>query len=94
MLISSCMNNIKPKYRYQRASKKLRGFNSAYYFMVNENKIHVCKQFFMATFGINSRIVQMVVKKQEGLVIGITEPEKRRQHGNHATVPHDMKEDV
>ncbi|KAJ8884770.1 hypothetical protein PR048_010966 [Dryococelus australis] len=82
--------------QYQTASKKLCCFNSAqtYHFMVNENKIRFCEQFFMVTSGIDSRIVQMVVKKQEGSVMYIIEPKKHGKHGNHATVPHDKKEDV
>lgn len=91
--IASCMQTITPKYRYVKADNSRR-FNSAFHLDLNGQNIRVCKLFFMATLGINSRIIRTVLEKQESLTKGILRPELRGKHKNHATVSEDVKNSI
>lgn len=55
---------IKPKYKYTNAAKP-RLPNNAFYFTVNNNKIRVCKTFFINTRGICDRQIRTVKKKTD-----------------------------
>ena len=55
---------IMSKYKYTNAAKP-RSPNNAFYFTVNNNKIRVCKTFFINTLGICDRQIRTVKKKTE-----------------------------
>lgn len=77
MFIASCLTSITLRYRYLNATTKFRSLNTAYYFKLEAENIRVCKQFFMATLSINSRIIRTVIEKQKKSVTGVVEPENR-----------------
>ncbi|XP_063635225.1 uncharacterized protein LOC134805981 [Cydia splendana] len=62
--IRSCMMEIKPKYKYTNAEKP-RLPNNAFYFTVNNNRIRVCKTFYINTLGISDRQIRTVKQKTD-----------------------------
>ncbi|VEN64043.1 unnamed protein product [Callosobruchus maculatus] len=94
MFIASCISSIKPRYRYLNATTKFRGTNNAYFFKLRDENVRVCKQFFMATLSINSRIIRTVIEKRSDSVGPIVEPEKRGKHENHKKVCEEIKNGV
>lgn len=91
--IVASMESIIPKYRYDKPGS-LRRHNNAFYLDSGGEKVRVCKHFFIATVGINSRAIRTVTEKQDSLTKGILETEMRGKHNNHATLPEDIKESV
>lgn len=95
MFIVSCIDRINPKYRYPTQQQKSRGLNNAFYFTFSSGeKICVCKYFFMATLGINSQVIQTVLKKKSSSVAGVIQPEKRGKHNNHQALSDTIKDEV
>lgn len=78
--IRDSMTDIEPKYKYTNA-KNPRCNNKAYHFLVNNNKIRVCKTFFKATLNISDRMIFTVQKKinENGFVI----EDLRGKHQSH-----------
>jgi hypothetical protein len=60
--ISKLMTEVKPQYRYDRVNSN-RSYNHAFYFIVNDVKIRVCKKFFKAILDVNDRPIRTVIEK-------------------------------
>lgn len=71
------MCTINPKHRSQTSNRSL---NYSYCFIVNNEKVKVCKSMFMNTLGISSRVILTTTKK---MCDGILEEDKRGKHGKH-----------
>lgn len=78
--INKHMLSIKPKYRYT-TTKKGRKLNNAFYFTIAEQRIRVCKAFFINTLDISARAIQTVIDKRTSL--GTIEEDLRGKHRNH-----------
>lgn len=94
MFVASSITQIKPRYRYLNAERQYRGFNNAFHFKIKDTNIRVCKIFFMATLGINSRIIRTVLQKQEGSLTGVLQGESRGKHNNHSSTSEEIKADA
>lgn len=88
--INSSTKAIVPAFRFS-GKEKPRGYNNAYYFDVDNEKIRVCKKFFMNTLDINDRVIRTVFQKRD---LGFIEIEKRGKHGNHKKVDESIKQAV
>lgn len=64
--ISNSMQIIQPKDRYirQGGTRSPRNNNNAFYFILKEQKVRVCKLFFKNTLDINDRPIRTVLEKQ------------------------------
>lgn len=71
------MCTINSKHRSQTSNRFL---NYSYCFIVNNEKIKVCKSMFMNTLSISSRVILTTIKK---MCDGKLEEDKRGKHGNH-----------
>ncbi|CAG9772069.1 unnamed protein product [Ceutorhynchus assimilis] len=92
--ISSNMKTVAPKYKYSNAENP-RQPNNAYYFVVDDKNIRVCKFFFMATLSINNRVIQTVIMKQKHCESGkVVASDKRGKHGNHHKVDEEIKNGI
>jgi hypothetical protein len=89
--ISSCMIDIKPKYRYTNAEKP-RLPNSALYFTVNGNKIRVCKKYFINSLDESDRQLRTVKKKIN--LQGFIEKDRRGKHENRKQVDPTLLQDI
>lgn len=78
--ISSCLVKVSAKYRYTNAENP-RGFNHAFYFTIANNKIRVCKTFFINTLAITDRMVRTVKAKTDSN--GFVEQDNRGAHNHH-----------
>ncbi|CAK1589667.1 unnamed protein product [Parnassius mnemosyne] len=88
--INSCTKPIMPAIRF--SGKQIpRGYNNAFYFIINNEQIRVCKKFFMATLDVNDRVIRTVFRKRE---LGFVEIDKRGKHGHHKKVDESIKESV
>lgn len=88
--ISKCMQQVNPNYRYVKPDSK-RNMNHAFYFVVNDVKVRVCKYFFTHTLDIPNRYIRTVVSKLEN---GFVNEDLRGRHGNHKQVDPQVKENV
>lgn len=61
--IRSCMEEVQPKYRYMQARQ--RRLNRAFYFTVDDQKVRVCRRFFMATLDISTKVVRTAILKSD-----------------------------
>ncbi|XP_069357551.1 uncharacterized protein [Maniola hyperantus] len=61
--INSCTKAIVP-FRFYGKEKR-RSHNNAFYFIVINKEIRVCKKFFMATLDVTDRVTRTVFKKRE-----------------------------
>lgn len=92
--IAANVMTIKPKYRYQKEDSNRR-LNTGCYLTRNGCKERVCKQFFVATLGISTRVLRTVEEKRlSSGDLNVVSPDKRGKHGNHATVSADVKEGI
>ncbi|KAJ8963754.1 hypothetical protein NQ314_005405 [Rhamnusium bicolor] len=92
--ISSNMQTVNPRYKYSNAATP-RNPNNAYYFIIGDNSVRVCKHFFIATLAINNRVIQTVLKKQKVCQSGkIVEVDKRGKHNNHYKVDQQIKNEI
>lgn len=57
------MEEVQPKYRYMQARQ--RRLNRAFYFTVDDQKVRVCRRFFMATLDISTKVVRTVILKSD-----------------------------
>nr|CAI5821986.1 unnamed protein product [Callosobruchus analis] len=81
--LATNMSLVQPKYQYKRDSSH-RQQNHAFYFILNNQKVRVCKYFFKATLAINDRPIRTVAQKKLLASTGqIIEPDKRGRHGKH-----------
>nr|CAH7755082.1 unnamed protein product [Callosobruchus chinensis] len=81
--LATNMSLVQPKYQYKRDSSH-RQQNHAFYFILNNQRIRVCKCFFKATLAINDRPIRTVAQKKLLAPTGqIIEPDKRGRHGKH-----------
>ncbi|CAH1110705.1 unnamed protein product [Psylliodes chrysocephalus] len=87
--ISRNMESIKPNYRYPQPNS--RRLNNAFYFQINQDKIRVCKLFFMRTLDINARTIYTVIQKS---ISGSVSDDKRGKHGKHKRVDDDIKNGI
>ncbi|CAG5040048.1 unnamed protein product [Parnassius apollo] len=88
--INSSTKAIVPAFRFS-GKEKPRGYNNAYYFVVDNEKIRVCKKFFMNTLDVNDRVIRTVFQKRD---LGFIDIEKRGKHGNHKKVDESIKQAV
>ncbi|CAG5016528.1 unnamed protein product [Parnassius apollo] len=88
--INSSTKAIVPAFRFS-GKEKPRGYNNAYYFDVDNEKIRVCKKFFMNTLDVNDRVIRTVFQKRD---LGFIDIEKRGKHGNHKKVDESIKQAV
>lgn len=89
--ISSCMESIKPQYRYPTENSP-RNFNNAFYFDINGTRMRVCKTYFKSTLAITDRPIRTVLSKKLDCR-GVYE-DNRGKHGKHATVPPHVKSSI
>lgn len=80
-----------PKYRLNTEGSK-RGYNTAYYFTVGEEKIRVCKDYFMKTLDVGDKFIRNAFKKLDRS--GILEKERRGSHGNERKISEAVKNDI
>lgn len=82
--INQCTTLIKPKYRYPcencNSERKMRALNNAFYFVVDNKKIRVCKKFFKSTLDINDRVIKTVRDKTN--LDGFVTEDLRGKHNN------------
>lgn len=88
--ILTLIQEVNPKYRYIRQGSS-RTTNHAFYFYKDEQKIRVCKQFFVATLGITNRCIRTVKEKITNGTLG---EDNRGKHTNHKEVSKDIKDGV
>ncbi|CAH2010520.1 unnamed protein product [Acanthoscelides obtectus] len=91
--IAGRMLTIKPKYRCQKGENSRR-LNSSFFFDLDGQNIRICKQFFMSTLGISSRVIRTVTEKQDSMTKGILKQEIRGKHTNHYSISNGIKEDI
>ncbi|KAL0821161.1 hypothetical protein ABMA28_005780 [Loxostege sticticalis] len=89
--IRSCLMEVMPKYKYTNAQKP-RLPNNAFYFTVNEQRIRVCKQFYINTLDISDRQIRTVKAKTDSQ--GFLEQEKRGKHDNRKRINSDVLQDI
>lgn len=63
--INSCTKAIMPAIRFT-GKQKPRGYNNAFYFTVDNEKIRVCKKFFIE-LDVNDRVIRTLFLKRIGL---------------------------
>lgn len=85
------MKEINPKYRYTAQAGSGRASNHAFYFILNDKKMHVCKQFFVATLGITNRCIRTVKSKIKDGTLG---QDNRGKLVNHNGVSEEIKNDI
>lgn len=93
VFIAGRMLTIKPKYRYQKGDNSRR-LNSSFFFDLDGQNVRICKQFFMSTLGISSRVIRTVTEKQDSMTKGILKQEMRGKHTNHKSISNDIREDI
>ena len=89
--VSSCMNEIAPKYRYSNAQNP-RKFNHAFYFIVDNDKRRVCKTFFLHTLDITDRMIRTVKSKRD--TEGFVQKDLRGKHTGHIKVDGNIIQDM
>ncbi|KAJ8928623.1 hypothetical protein NQ314_018786 [Rhamnusium bicolor] len=89
--ISSNIETVDSKYRYPKENRN-RCHNQAYFLIKNEEKIRVCKKFFMATLDIGDTIIRTTIKKRDCNLIVVSG--KRSKHRKHKNLDPDLKEAV
>jgi len=94
--ISNSMQTIQPKYRYirQGGTRSPRNNNNAFYFILKEQKVRVCKLFFKNTLDINDRPIRTVLEKQNKIANILLEGDKRGKHGNHVKVDDKIRDSI
>ena len=81
---------VKPKYRRTKPNSK-KSLNMSYSFIVNGEKIKVCKKMFMATLGVGNTMISTAFSKSKD---GFIEGEKRGKHGKQKKLSPETKEGV
>lgn len=77
--LGSCIEQIQLKYR--RITAEMPGKpNSAFYFIVNGERVRVCKIFLINTLGITERTIRTVISARASGT-GIVVEDKRGKHG-------------
>ncbi|XP_074036389.1 uncharacterized protein [Leptinotarsa decemlineata] len=88
--ISKLMDEVKPKYCYKKDDSH-RSANYSYNFIINRNKVKVCKKMFTDTLCISSTFLTTVKKKMSST--GVIEPDLRGKHLNQPkTDPQTIKD--
>lgn len=87
------MDSIKPKYQYKRENSN-RMCNNAFYFLIGENKIRVCKTYFKGTLAITDRPIRTVLHKKLESISGMISTDLRGKHDNHRKIDDAIKEAV
>ncbi|KAI8420441.1 hypothetical protein MSG28_008931 [Choristoneura fumiferana] len=80
--IRNNMSKVETKYRYTRVGSNRINMNNAYYLPLNEQRIRVCKLFFMNTLSISDKTIRTVVQKTSKHT-GIQLKDGRGKHDNH-----------
>lgn len=90
--IVTLMQEIHAKYAYPKLidGKRKRTNNNAFYFMKNDEKVRVCKVFFISTLGITNRCIRSVISKKKG---GNFE-DMSGKHSKQKQVPDEIKNDI
>lgn len=89
-----CTEKLVSKYRrITSTSSEPRRVNCAFYFLIDGQKIRVCKTFLINTLGITERSIRTVIKsKASGMEIA---PEdKRGKHGKHKKLDEEILKSV
>lgn len=81
--IRCCMMEVKPRYKYSNAARP-RLPNNAFYFTVNNNKIRVCKTFFINTLGICDRQIRTTKMKTDPQ--GFLSKDNRGKHASRKAI--------
>lgn len=94
--ISNSMQTIQPKYRYIRQGgiRSPRNNNNAFYFILKEQKVRVCKLFFKNTLDINDRPIRTVLEKQNKIVNTLLEGDRRGKHGKHVKLDDNIRDGI
>ncbi|CAG9765712.1 unnamed protein product [Ceutorhynchus assimilis] len=89
--ISSCMDILKPTYRYPKQDMN-RSLNQAYFLVKNEEKVRVCKKFFMATLNIGDTMIRNIAKKRDqSFIVGSN---MKGKHNNQPKLDSSLKQAV
>ncbi|CAH0553143.1 unnamed protein product [Brassicogethes aeneus] len=92
--LATNMTLVSPKYQYKRENSH-RQQNNAFYFVVRNQKIRVCKLFFKATLSINDRPIRTVVNKKKLTPTGhFIESDMRGRHKHHTKIDESIKNGV
>lgn len=89
--IRCCMMEVKPKYKYSNAARP-RLPNNAFYFTVNNNKIRVCKTFFINTLGICDRQIRTIKNKTDSQ--GFLQKDNRGKHASRKPISPFIIQDI
>ncbi|CAK1598252.1 unnamed protein product [Parnassius mnemosyne] len=89
--IAMNLETVVPKYQYKRLNSNRKPKN-AFHFVVNGEKLRVCKIFFKNTLGINDRPIRTVLdkKNEQGIIVG----EQRGKHNNKKRISEEALNEV
>lgn len=88
--IRTCMVDIAPKYKYTNSEHPRRP-NKAFYFILNNISIRVCKIFFKNTLSISERMVYTVQSRMND---GFMMDDLRGKHNQHKKLNPALLEDI
>lgn len=88
--LRTCMEDITPKYKYTNSQNPRRP-NKAFYFILNDNKIRVCKTFFKNTLSISERMIFTVQSRMND---GFMLDDLRGRHNNHNKLNPQLLDDI
>ncbi|XP_045763000.1 uncharacterized protein LOC123865809 [Maniola jurtina] len=84
------MVDVTPKYKYTNSEHPRRP-NKAFYFIINDKRVRVCKTFFKNTLAVSERMIYTVQQKMNE---GFTMNELRGKHSNHKKLNPELLEDI
>lgn len=94
MYVLSNSAKITPRYKYTNA-ENLRNPNHGFYFFVHDEKVRVCKTFFINTLDISHKMIRNVLvhleSKQTG---GFIKDDQRGKHKNDKTASDELINDI
>lgn len=88
--IRTCMEDVTPKYKYSNAENPRRP-NKAFYFIINDKRIRVCKTFLKNTLSVSERMVYTVQSKMND---GFMFDDLRGKHNNHKKLNPQLLDDI
>lgn len=89
--IHSCLKEVSPRYKYTNAERPRKN-NKAFYLMVDNLQIRVCKVFFKNTLNITDRMIRTVVNKIDQN--GFLGNDLRGRHDSHNRVDPQLLQDI
>lgn len=90
------MQTIQPKYRYirQGGTRSPRNNNNAFYFILKEQKVKVCKLFYKNTLDVHDRPIRTAWEKQNKIANILLEEDRWGKHGKHVKVDDNIRDDI